>query len=299
MATSRLDTRRPTGARFNDLTGQEFGMVKAIRFVGFKNKMACFECECLTCKRRSIRRGSHLKYGSHVGCECNRQSLSGLSYLPEYTAWRAMKNRCCNPKDQAFKNYGGRGIAVCERWSESFEAFYSDVGSRPSPLHSLDRFPDQDGDYKPGNVRWATQTEQCRNTRRNVYLSFNGRTQTMTEWATELGISRQALFIRLKHMTPEEALSFKRGEESPSQAKVATRITERERRQADERAARKTAIEEGRAIKDAGRMSHEERRERRRIIAADALSGIDRAELARRYGVTITTIESAIKEFTA
>jgi hypothetical protein len=87
----------------------------------------------------------------------------GRRYCPEYNTWAGMHSRCENPKEAGYKNYGGRGITVCERW-RSFENFYADVGDRPSPKHSIDRI-NNDGNYEPGNVRWATRTEQNRNRR--------------------------------------------------------------------------------------------------------------------------------------
>lgn len=85
-----------------------------------------------------------------------------LARSPEYRAWDAMKSRCYNPKARGYAGYGGRGIAVCDRWRYSFENFLADMGERPSPEHSLDRI-DNDGNYEPGNVRWATRSEQQRN----------------------------------------------------------------------------------------------------------------------------------------
>lgn len=89
----------------------------------------------------------------------------GLSNTPEYRCWQQIKARCLNPEHRAYADYGGRGIGVHPAWVSSFETFLADVGSRPSPKHSLDRFPDNDGDYAPGNVRWATPTEQNNNKR--------------------------------------------------------------------------------------------------------------------------------------
>lgn len=83
----------------------------------------------------------------------------------EYHAWTAMKSRCSDANHPAFANYGGRGIAVCERWRESFDAFLADVGVAPSPDLSLDRYPNNDGNYEPGNVRWATASQQSANQR--------------------------------------------------------------------------------------------------------------------------------------
>jgi hypothetical protein len=85
---------------------------------------------------------------------------------PEYTVWALMKQRCNNPRSTAFFYYGARGIGVCERWTNSFEAFLADMGRRPSPQHSIDRYPDNDGDYEPGNCRWATKQEQQVNKKR-------------------------------------------------------------------------------------------------------------------------------------
>ena len=90
----------------------------------------------------------------------------GLSHTPEHRAWIAMRQRCNDPNYHAYADYGGRGIRVCERW-DSFELFLEDVGHKPSPDLSLDRFPNNDGNYEPGNVRWATPVEQSQNRRSN------------------------------------------------------------------------------------------------------------------------------------
>lgn len=95
----------------------------------------------------------------------------GMTKSPEFGAWDGMRDRCANRLDP---NYGGRGIRVCERWQSSFEAFYEDMGPRPSSHHSLDRI-DVNGDYEPGNCRWATRKEQCRNTRRSVFVEYLGK----------------------------------------------------------------------------------------------------------------------------
>lgn len=87
----------------------------------------------------------------------------GMSRDPTYQAWAQMIQRCLNPKNRAYSRYGGRGIKVCARWRKSFTAFLKHAGRRPSSDHSLDRFPDPDGDYKPGNIRWAIPVQQGRN----------------------------------------------------------------------------------------------------------------------------------------
>jgi hypothetical protein len=106
-----------------------------------------------------------------------------------------MIERCYNPHHIAYANYGGRGIGVCRKWRYSFENFIEDMGERP-PGMTLDRI-DNDHDYGPGNCRWATRAQQALNTRQNRFLSLNGKTQTVREWANELGMRYQTLHIRL------------------------------------------------------------------------------------------------------
>lgn len=115
---------------------------------------------------------------------------------PEYRVWTDMKARCLSPNHPAFSHYGGRGITICERWRESFEAFLSDVGRRPTLAHSLDRI-DNDGHYEPGNIRWATWDEQARNKRSNRLMTFNGMTQCVQDWARTTGLPASALYGRV------------------------------------------------------------------------------------------------------
>jgi predicted DNA-binding transcriptional regulator AlpA len=121
-----------------------------------------------------------------------------------------MKARCTCPTNPAFKDYGGRGIKVCERWLNSFENFLADMGERPSHLHSLDRWPDNDGDYEPGNCRWATAREQALNRRQRGEnasarrISFGGETHTIREWSKITGIKWATIWDRLQHGQPPE-----------------------------------------------------------------------------------------------
>ena len=116
---------------------------------------------------------------------------------PEYHVWVSMKNRCYNSHNKRHAIYGARGITVCARWRASFAAFLEDVGPRPSTLYSIERI-NNDGNYEPGNVKWATSTEQARNRRSNVILEFNGKRQHLSDWSKELGIKRTTLVMRLK-----------------------------------------------------------------------------------------------------
>jgi hypothetical protein len=118
-----------------------------------------------------------LKRGWTQSCGCLQKDRAkdnakhGKTGSPEYHAWSAMIQRCTNPKTKQYKDYGGRGIRVCQKWKCSFESFYADMGPRPSKAHSIDR-KDNDGNYEPGNCRWATEREQKMNTRQNVRYKY-------------------------------------------------------------------------------------------------------------------------------
>lgn len=107
-----------------------------------------------------------------------------------------LKARCKNPTNKSFANYGGRGISVCQRWKDSFANFFSDMGNKPSPRHTIER-KDNDGNYEPSNCEWALPVRQANNRRCNTVLEFQGRKQTVTEWARELGMRDTTLFMRL------------------------------------------------------------------------------------------------------
>jgi hypothetical protein len=106
-----------------------------------------------------------------------------------------MKRRCYNAATREYPNYGGRGIAVCSRWRDSFANFMSDIGT-PNDGDTLDRI-DNNGNYEPTNCRWTTRTVQCRNRRSNAHLSLHGETLTLAEWAIRTGISRGTIWSRI------------------------------------------------------------------------------------------------------
>jgi len=122
----------------------------------------------------------------------------GLSRTPQYGLWRTMRARCLNPRNVSYHLYGARGITVCERWLNDYSAFLADVGPRPSPQHTLDRYPNNDGHYEPGNVRWATPTQQHRNKRTNRLITFRGDTRCLEDWAEHYGLTRDCLRSRLR-----------------------------------------------------------------------------------------------------
>lgn len=127
---------------------------------------------------------------------------------PEYKTWIGIKRRCCDPLDRAYPMYGGRGIKVHEPWVHDFLAFEAYMGKKPSSRHSIDRI-NNNGNYEPGNVRWATMAEQARNKRNTTFLEFNGKLQTLPEWSRELKIHHATLVHRLYDhgWTPEKAFT--------------------------------------------------------------------------------------------
>jgi len=129
-------------------------------------------CAC-DCGSYSVVMGARLRRGRTRSCGCLQKEQAkisvrthGQSYSPTYRAWTSMKTRCCNPRYTDYPSYGAKGITVCPRWQESFEAFFADMGPKPDGK-TIDRFPNKTGNYEPGNCRWATPEEQSQNQRSN------------------------------------------------------------------------------------------------------------------------------------
>jgi hypothetical protein len=200
-----------------DLTGRVFGLWAVVAIGkpprGFVH-LQYWLCRC-ACGKELVRRGSQMLYAERQGkvqscqsCGTKQQVTHGLSKTPEYKVWKAMIDRCENPNHAAYARYGGRGITVCNRWKSSFELFMGEMGTRPSPQHSIDR-ADNDKGYSPENCRWATNIVQNRNKTGTRLLNHKGKSQTVTAWAEELGISHAVIYQRLNTMgwSTEKALS--------------------------------------------------------------------------------------------
>lgn len=159
-------------------------------------------CECGT---ERVVLAQAFRDGTSLSCGCAARRLlvkvnttHGMSKTPEFRIWTAAQQRCMNPKSRAYRHYGGRGVRFYEGWlgPDGFSAFIAHVGPRPSSVHELDRI-DVNGHYEPGNVRWATRREQCRNTRRNRLVEYDGRSWCVAALAEHIGVNRNTLIKRL------------------------------------------------------------------------------------------------------
>lgn len=201
-----------------DLTGQQFGLWTVICKAEAPEKyrpstQQWWLCRC-ACGTESVRKGGQLRYAERKGIfqSCNAcaatisQTTHGLSKTPEYKVWHGMLKRCNDPSHYAYKDYGGRGITVCERW-ERFENFYEDMCPRPYPKATLDRIDNNKG-YSKENCRWADFSTQNCNTRAQNLLTIDGVTKNVNTWAKENGISFTLIKARLgKGLTGKDLIA--------------------------------------------------------------------------------------------
>ena len=185
-----------------DLRGLSFGRLTVVERGPDKRGHRTWWCVC-SCGERLLVDGGNLVSGHTRSCGCLRVEVTrerlqthGLRHTPEYRIWHHMIQRCHNPRDAAYHNYGGRGIIVCDRWRDSFLLFVHDMGLRPTPQHTIER-TNNALSYTPENTVWATRLAQARNKRTTRLLTLNGTTQPLTVWAEQLHLKPQRIHSRL------------------------------------------------------------------------------------------------------
>lgn len=175
-------------------------------------KMVTCLCDCgntKDCEPRVLRSG-HVKscgcYQKQIVSKISRaRTTHGMTKTTAYQTWIKIRGRCQNARNAKYPEYGGRGIKVCERWDKSFEAFYADMGDKPSPQHSIDRI-NNDGDYAADNCRWATPLMQSRNKRNHRIVEYKGRSMPLSEACELSGVNYRSALYRINNGKPWQPL---------------------------------------------------------------------------------------------
>ena len=197
--------------RARDITGVRLHSLTAMRYTGSNGKKSLWLIRC-DCGKEVILPASEFLKGRSKSCGCQKNALisekaktHGMSQHPAYWVWRSMCDRCRLETHQAWKNYGGRGIRVCPEWTESFEAFWTDMGESYISGLSIERI-DVNGGYCRENCRWATSKEQARNKRNNILVKTPRGLMTLSEASEISGIGVSTLHYRVKNKCPENLL---------------------------------------------------------------------------------------------
>jgi len=210
------------GRRFNKLiVVEQYPKSEVISRTGRRRCVVKLLCLC-DCGRTTLVVSQNLTRGNTKSCGCWKaeapvtRSKHGLARTIEYRLWCKMKARCNNKNNPGYKDYGGRGIWVCPEWDHSFEAFYNDMGPRPSKKHSLERTNNDEG-YSKSNTIWATKKEQARNTRVTIRVLYNGKLTALADVADSEKLPLRFLYQRIRSgWTIQEALKY------PPQTKIKT-----------------------------------------------------------------------------
>jgi hypothetical protein len=199
-------------ASLTHLIGKQFGRYTVLSINPNVGRQL-LNCRCACGNERTV--GPYeLQKGMTRSCGCLKNEMQaarltthGLTKSPEYKIWRAIKDRCLNPKDKRYQDYGGRGIAVCDEWRDDFAAFLRDVGPRPSKDLSIDRLDNERG-YEKGNVRWSTREQQAHNTRVSRTVEYQGQKYNLTALARLLGLNHGTFhYFIIKHgLSVEETI---------------------------------------------------------------------------------------------
>lgn len=195
------------------LIGLTFGRLTVLERAGHYRKKLTYRCKC-QCGNEKVVLGCGLRNGHTRSCGCLRHDAThkvthgqtrGERRSATYQTWVGLRPRCYNPKERSYPNYGGRGITVCERWA-TFKNFLADMGERP-PGKTIDRIDGSKG-YSKDNCRWANKVQQIRGRRNTRLVEFGGVTKPLAEWAEEMGLKYDTLFMRLRRMPLDRAMTM-------------------------------------------------------------------------------------------
>lgn len=194
--------------KVKNLIGQKFGRLTVVELDKFNKRSGVYwVCEC-DCGNINTVRSDSLTSGNTKSCGClasEQRIINGKSNAKHgmkgskiYNSWQAIKKRCYNKKYENYNRYGGRGIKVCDEWLNDFVSFYNwSIENGYKEDLTIDRI-DNNGNYEPNNCRWVTTKIQNRNTSQNIIITFNNKTQCLTDWAKDLGMNRAVLNYRIK-----------------------------------------------------------------------------------------------------
>lgn len=203
-----------TSKRIKNMTDVRQGKILVIGYLGHnsirKDNLWLVRCDC---GKEKIVLHSSLYYKQMQSCGCSEmyplKPIGAATRSKEYNTWNLMIQRCYNPKDSRYADYAGRGVIVCDRWKNSFEAFLEDMGPKPGKRYSLGRI-NNDGIYEPSNCRWENDVQQARNTRKSIFLTAFGETKHAKEWGEIKGIRYQTIITRIEKYgwSVEDALTI-------------------------------------------------------------------------------------------
>ena len=196
--------------RRKDETGNVYGRLTVLEFSHIeKNSKAYWRCKC-ECGNETVICGYSLRRGYTKSCGCDSciKKIHGMRHNKIYSIWCGIKKRCLNPKSNFYKDYGGRGISICEEWRDDFQAFYDYVSKLEhfgEEGYTLDRI-NNNGNYEPNNLRWADIKTQCRNRRNNIFVDYQDNKISLVELSELCGIPYKTLHFRYKHGDSGERL---------------------------------------------------------------------------------------------
>ena len=194
--------------KFKDLTGEKYGYLTVLRRLNYSETGHTYlwECKC-DCGNITIVRGGNLRTGHTISCGCKKGLIKhSKANTRLYCIYKNMKQRCNNPNNVWYKNYGARGIKICDEWLNDFNTFYNwAISNGYEDSLSLDRI-DVNGDYEPFNCRWATKLIQQNNMRRNKLITYKNKTHTVAEWEHILKLPYNYIRSRLRSNTFENIM---------------------------------------------------------------------------------------------